>query len=205
MCVHVSSLCSLVDYYRFEASAGQFTSSVVCPGAGVQCEGCDGQISREMVEYCPVVDFQNVDRIVTQAEEGILALLPAKAGDAELFKLMKIDQNSKEEVSVARSYDGQLWSGFLPDPVPLYCDLIEQIEQCYAVLSGDTEWRLDRVLEASSSSTAQNPADGALEAKLLMQTTFGTTQEDLDKLVSENSNASRWIHQQMDTPATLHR
>ena len=156
-------------------------------------------------------------------QEGTLSLDVSTAG--ELHRLVKVrdDKQSADAVAhwpipVARSYDGEPWEAlYVPsgeEPVLVVGCADGACTLTLPTASG-YKYRVEVLTAAVDGADSSPPT--ALElrkrtaAKLLMQSTFGATREELTSLTARLDGAPEadvikdWLVEQVKTPPSLHR
>eukprot|EP00603_Paraphysomonas_imperforata_P004238 CAMPEP_0114421664 /NCGR_PEP_ID=MMETSP0103-20121206/5199_1 /TAXON_ID=37642 ORGANISM="Paraphysomonas imperforata, Strain PA2" /NCGR_SAMPLE_ID=MMETSP0103 /ASSEMBLY_ACC=CAM_ASM_000201 /LENGTH=2411 /DNA_ID=CAMNT_0001590201 /DNA_START=27 /DNA_END=7262 /DNA_ORIENTATION=+ len=146
------------------------------------------------------------------------AVLPA-SDENLLLTLSWIDAADCSLTPVSRSYEGFDWEGIPPISLQPNCTNVtsssNQIVRECTILTRSTDEGVYRV----DATISDNVSAADLAGRFLLQTTFGPTTEEIDDVIGGSGRrrlqtantsdstaaAQRWIENQMQLPATLHR
>ncbi len=131
------------------------------------------------------------------ATDSIAVSLPSSVSGSLLI-IYQVSDDNDHDVQVGRSYDGLDWETLHPLLLPIDC----QQSTCVLHLPADTG--ISNMHYVIHEYNPPAPTDDQKHAKLLLQGTYGPTQESLQEARSLAS-AEAWVRDQIDKPVSLHR
>jgi cullin-associated NEDD8-dissociated protein 1 len=146
----------------------------------------------------PVITGQIDVPIPPKASAALTVSLPSsKAGT--LLRLSQVSEGNEYSVPVSRSYDGHEWEKLHPLLLPVECLTPTACTIALPPYTGSVN--MYYIIQEFTPPASTNEKSFA---KLLLQGTYGPTQESLHEAMTLGS-AAAWVADQIQTPPTLLR
>ena len=132
-----------------------------------------------------------------QQETSVIRLAIPVDGLCTLIKITTDDDTGHQHLTPAgRAYDGLPWEAVQPLRLPFKC----VDAHCIVTIP-----EFDRSEEYYLVSYRHSLSHEQEMSRLLQQTSFGPTFEEIQSMVASNMSAAQYVQQQMEEPPTLHR